>query len=439
MYFSLKMFNLLRHDPQLLELFLKSYKPFLVRIMGVACNFGFTFLISRLLGASGAGIFFLTIPVVMISTVFSRLGLDYAVLRLVSSSAAGGKWSLVAGIYRTASGVTLLAAVVITIFLFVFSSQLAVVIFKEPALVYPLRWMTLSVVPFSLMLIQSAAFKAVSATSMAIFIQHTGIPLLCFLMLGAVAFFSPAVHTVCQIYVLACVVIFFGAAILWRRKAAVRKITIPLYSIRSLMTLSTPFFWVSILHLLNGSLDIVMLGIWHESSVVGIYGIANRVVALTGLLFTVVESVVAPKFSALYSQGRMHEIQIIANRSLLILLILGLPVLLIFFLFAGKILAIFGEQFIAAAPILKILAVGQFVNVVTGTVGYLLMMTGHEKILRNNIFFSALLNISLNVLLVPKFGGIGAAIATASTLAFHNLACLYFTGKKLNISIFKYS
>lgn len=58
---------------------------------------------------------------------------------------------------------------------------------------------------------------------------------------------------------------------------------------------------------------------------------------------------------------------------------LAVPVLAFMVFFPEFLMGLFGEEYKVAAPLLQILAIGQFINVITGSVGYLLNMTGHEK------------------------------------------------------------
>jgi O-antigen/teichoic acid export membrane protein len=84
--------------------------------------------------------------------------------------------------------------------------------------------------------------------------------------------------------------------------------------------------------------------------------------------------------------------------------------------------------------------ISQFINVSTGSVGYLLMMSGNEKLLRNNIFIIAILNIILNIILVPRYGIYGAVIASGVSLTVQNMISLVIVRIKLNfwtISIFE--
>lgn len=76
---------------------------------------------------------------------------------------------------------------------------------------------------------------------------------------------------------------------------------------------------------------------------------------------------------------------------------------------------------------------GSFVNVATGSVGYLLMMSGNERLMRNNVAFIAVLSILFNVTLVPLAGPLGAAIATAVCLASMNLISAKLVWSRLGI------
>ncbi|MEA3643989.1 MAG: polysaccharide biosynthesis C-terminal domain-containing protein [Lamprobacter sp.] len=74
---------------------------------------------------------------------------------------------------------------------------------------------------------------------------------------------------------------------------------------------------------------------------------------------------------------------------------------------------------------LRILALEQLVNVATGSVGYLLSMTGHERLLRNNVLAAAVVALDGALVLIPAFGLIGTAVATATGIAIQNLLCVW--------------
>lgn len=179
--------------------------------------------------------------------------------------------------------------------------------------------------------------------------------------------------------------------------------------------------------------DTTLLGVWADSESVGIYGVAKRTALLTSFMLVAVNTIVAPKFAELYAQGDRRALSALARNVAKLMTLAATPILLAFVIVPNWVLGIFGSDFVAGAPVLTILALGQFVNVATGSVGYLLMMTGHEKLMRNNTVASAALNVALNAILIPKYSIIGAAVATAISLATMNLISTILVYWKLSI------
>ena len=77
---------------------------------------------------------------------------------------------------------------------------------------------------------------------------------------------------------------------------------------------------------------------------------------------------------------------------------------------------------------------GQLVNVLCGSVGYILNMTENQNIFRNITIFAVVINIFLNLILIPMYGIIGAAIASAISLILWNIISSFYIYRKFNIS-----
>ncbi|MFT5718160.1 MAG: O-antigen/teichoic acid export membrane protein, partial [Oleiphilaceae bacterium] len=101
-------------------------------------------------------------------------------------------------------------------------------------------------------------------------------------------------------------------------------------------------------------------------------------------------------------------------------------------------MSFFGEEFRVASTALVILALGQFVNIATGSVGYLLSMTGLERKVRDNAFFSAIIGVTLGFVLIPIYGLLGASVATAIAIASQNLLGVYQVRKHLGFNTLKF-
>jgi O-antigen/teichoic acid export membrane protein len=192
-------------------------------------------------------------------------------------------------------------------------------------------------------------------------------------------------------------------------------------------------FWVSALQLVIAWASTLSLGFWASAADVGTFGVANRTATLTSFVLIAINSIAAPKFAALYRLGDMATLGRIARNSTKLMAGLAAPVLATVVIFPRQVLGLFGDGFSGSPQVLSILALGQFVNVITGSVGYLLTMCGYERLQRNNFALCAALSVALNVLLVPRMGAMGAAIATSTTLAVQMLIAAAIVWRKLGV------
>jgi O-antigen/teichoic acid export membrane protein len=166
---------------------------------------------------------------------------------------------------------------------------------------------------------------------------------------------------------------------------------------------------------------------------VGIFGAATRLALLVSFLLITLNNVIAPKFAELHAKDDLQALAQLARRSAAMLTLLVSPLFLLLFIYSEETMALFGSEFSAGDTILAILLGGQLINVVTGSVNFLLMMSGNEKTMRNIIIASAILQLVLVFTLVPLIGGVGAAIASATAVAAKNLVTVYAVYRKLGI------
>lgn len=171
-----------------------------------------------------------------------------------------------------------------------------------------------------------------------------------------------------------------------------------------------------------------------SSSDVAFFASAQRTATLASFVLIAVNLVVAPKFAQAFAKGNQKEVNKLSLLSSRLMIALAVPVLAFMIFFPEFLMGLFGEEYKVAAPLLQILAIGQFINVITGSVGYLLNMTGHEKDMRNVVLFSGPLAIALAFGLTSQFGLMGAAYATAISVATQNLLALWMVKKRLGFN-----
>lgn len=185
---------------------------------------------------------------------------------------------------------------------------------------------------------------------------------------------------------------------------------------------TVPFSLMSMLHLINGRTDVLMLGFFREDAEVGIYRVAAQFGVLVIFGLQVVNSIQGPHIAHLYAASDMRKLQTMITRSSQAILAVALPMVLVFVVLGRYIIRwTFGEEFDAAYAPMVILCIGQLVNASIGSVGPILNMTGNERDTTRSVFIGAVVNVLLNIFLTPRWGAIGAAVSTATTLIVWNV------------------
>lgn len=403
-----------------------------LRVVGAGLAFLFNVALGRLVGAHGAGLYYLALTAASVAAIVGRLGLENAMLRFAAAAHAQGDRRALAGVQRLGLRVALGASALTTLAVLLAARWLSRTVFSEPALVLPLALMAIAVVPTSLLTLYGELLRALGKVRDYVLVQSVlgpGLGLVLLLVLAPALGATGAVLA----HVAAAALVTGVAAALWRRATPGLREVAPAFDLGRLLRTSLPLLWIAAMAFIMGWTDTVMLGIWEDARTVGIYGAATRASMLTSFILVGVNAVAAPKFAALYAQGERGALDRLARNATKLMAVAAAPFLVLFLVAPGLVLRLFGPEFPAGAAALAILAVGQFVNVASGSVGYLLVMTGHEKAMRNDIIGTAALNVALNALLIPRYGMTGAAVATALSLAVLNLVAVALVHARLSI------
>lgn len=426
-------FDLYLHDEHFREVFRDTYYGFLLRIGGGGLAFGSNWLMARELGPDGVGVYYLAFTTVTVLAVLSRLGLADTCVRYASPAFVTDDWETVIAVRRTATALVTVISLISAIILAVVAPFVSHYVFHEPQLANALRIMAIALVPLSLLNIDAGMLQAAKRIPASTVVQAAAVPGTLLILLAFVGYFSmtPAIATAC--YTLATIVVFVGGRTYWMRVVQKRAMRANYYDSRRLLTTGLRIMGVNSIGLIMAWTDTVCLGIWRPASEVGLYGIAVRTALLTSLVLSAANSAVGPKFAQLSAQHNISGLRTLIQKTSFGMAAIAVPVTMVMLIFPKIILGLFGQKFVAAHTVLIILAVGQFVSVVTGTVGHLMMMSGYEKSLRNIVAFSAILNVILNVMLVPSFGMIGAAVAMAASMILMSALCVASVRKNLGI------
>jgi O-antigen/teichoic acid export membrane protein len=412
---------------------------FSAQVAGAGFSFLFSILLARLIGASEVGLYFIATTIVDIGATVSRLGLENAALRFTAVAYRRGDSGSLAALYRKSLGLALGMAIAIAVPAWLLVSQLPLGGDRADEFRAVLPWVVLAFIPVALRAIQAEFYKGIGAPGTGTFV-HSVLPPLGLLLGGCAMWWLAAVtfKDVVLIYVAVAFLSMFYALAAWNRRMPGIWRERGYFDTRLLLRTSLPLLLVSFGNLAMNWTDILALGIFSNPSEVGIYGVARRIMILaTTFVMASVNSVIAPRFAALYAQGDKVELARLAQKCTLWMFLATTPIILFLMVFPEIVLNVFGSHFEQGIWPLRILALGQLIIVAMGPVEYLLIVTGHEKLMRNIIGASAVANIIGNFALVPYYGALGAAISTAFCLASMDIACLLMVRRKLGISTWR--
>jgi O-antigen/teichoic acid export membrane protein len=257
-----------------------------------------------------------------------------------------------------------------------------------------------------------------------------------FLLFMVVAMFIESLASIDNYMVIYLILMIISVVIcmfVWFDNA--ERIIVPVFHYSKSMKSALPSLFISTLMLLSAQLSgQFAVAQFLSSQELALFAASQKASTIITFILIAVNVVVAPKFSKAFINGNLRELDKIALSSSKIIILLAVPIFFILSIFSESVLSLFGNEYIESKNVFLILLIGQSINVVTGSVGYLLNMTGHEKDFRNVLLFSGPISILLSFLLTSYFGIIGAAIATAMAISLQNLLALIVVKKRLGFN-----
>ena len=169
---------------------------------------------------------------------------------------------------------------------------------------------------------------------------------------------------------------------------------------------------------MNQWMDILMLQVMATSAEVGHYGVAASLAVVGAMPVNAVTSMFNPMISELVAAEAFDRLDALLKNVTRWLVILTGPGFAVMLLLPDVALGFFAEEYLehSLAP-LVVLLLGQCISVFCAPTMRLIPMSGHALLNLANGSAAAVLNIGLNLWLIPLHGNLGAAIATGTTLA----------------------
>ncbi len=286
--------------------------------------------------------------------------------------------------------------------------------------------MCLGIPAFSILFVGAEILKALRATARGVVIQSLLGPLFSLLLVGILVPYygnlGPQISFVTASFFTAMVMFLFLRAATNNGFNGVSA----QFPIGRLIKVGLPILWMTLLSNLATASNVFIIGAWYEETEVAVFGAAMRIALLLNFFLFSVASIAAPIFANLFEKREISNIFALAKKSILLLSVLGGPVAIAMLLFPELLLGAFGDEFTRGKTTLRLLVIGQISNMVFGLFGYLLTVTGHEKITSVIVFVASAISVGGALAMVPAYGFVGAAITFAVTETAKNLSLFGF-------------
>ncbi len=192
--------------------------------------------------------------------------------------------------------------------------------------------------------------------------------------------------------------------------------------LRRLVRSSLPVAMHNATSFANTSLDKIMVGFLSPRIAdVGVLHVAGTFANLARLPHGILTRSFGPMASSLNQQKKDCELKELYERSSFLSIVSGVSIVVLLALWAPLLFRLYGEAFRAAYVPMLVLLTAQVATVCTGPCGYMLMMIGRSRVMGLNMPLAVAINFFGNLLLIPRYGILGAAYANAVAYVVSNL------------------
>ncbi len=372
-------------------------------------------LIVRFTTKEELGIYSLTVAIISIFVLLSNLGLQEGVSRYISIYLGENRKDYAAAISKEALRIGAFSSLLVFVLVFFSSGMLSKYIFYKPQLEAPLKAMSLFI-PFSVMAnIANGILRGHNIIHPKVYMD-VGQPLFFLVFLVLFSLLKLSFISIVYAYVFAMAVMFFVIMTYTFQRVKFNPQKAFESSKKELLRFSIPLLATSVLAIVLGWTDTLMLGRYANAEDVGVYNVSMSLAKLLTFPLAAISFVFMPIAAEMFARKQNTELKRTYQVLTKWLFSVTLPIFFVLFFFPEmSITYLFGERFVDASSSLRILSVCFLFHAFLGTNGVLLLVMGMSGIVMQVSIFGVLLNIGLNYVLI-KLLGYGVNGASISTL-----------------------
>lgn len=401
-----------------------------VKVMAAGLLFASQLLPAKYMDLSSYGTYAYLVSILTVSSAIVIWGGDKFVIKLMSlrKKAVDPRETdkKMFGVYS----VVIINTAIIGLFLFIYFSYFIVV---EPGLEFEIVLLTLLVI--SLSRISASSTKGLDRVVLSEMIFNIVRPTVFIMGILVCFYYLQVTMEIALLILLVSYLISFILTGYINYTIVGSTISKSVSAIPRIYVMSFSFFLIGVGGPLLANIDLIQLGAMTTVEDVALYSVPSKIVNLVLLGLVSVNLLIAPKLSPLFSDGKVGEIRnIIRDNNKFVAALTFIPVLVIIF-YSESILVLFGEDYIMSVGILHVLLIGQVVNVFCGPVLLTCVMVGKQKMAAVIVLSMCLIEWGLCAMLIPLYGGVGAAYANVITCIVLNILLAYVVYRHMGVNV----
>lgn len=406
-----------------LAVFLSKFFTYVYRIV-----------IARQFGKEEYGVFNLALIIFFLFGVLASLGLQEGLLRFIPIYRGKKQEENNVYLFNFALKLMLIASLVFSVLFFLLNEFISKNIFNDPALLVYLKFLSL-LLPFfvleGLFLIILRAYEKVNQYSFTFNFLPTLAQLVILLLL---IHFGVGKTSILTSYFLGLFIVFIVSLslLLFQFSHFFKKVYISKQTKNSINSGVLPYsffmLFFGLASLVYYWVDSLVIGYFMDTPSVGLYNAAVPLALLFGLTPSLFIQLFSPLITRNYAIDKFPLINNVSKQVAKWIFLINLPFILLAIFYPGALINLtFGGEYLGAANSLRLLSIGFFFTSLSEVSQNLLYTYGKSKVVLSNLIFTAVLNLILNLLLVPRYGLDGAAFSTMTSSIFWAVLTILFS------------
>ena len=417
-----------------------SFFTLIIRMAGVVTLFGLSTLMTRNIDEVYVGAYEFARVVLLTVATFGLLGTEQSILYFAGKLEAKNQTSQLKPVYFKMLKIIWICSLAVFIISFVIPESLLIAIGIKENLLYVLKKCIVILPFYSTTILNTETIRAYNKVTLSEWFRNIFkyIPIITGTLL--IIFKWVKVNTLLDWYlygfILLAVISFVVLLISMNKNSETTPSTI---TSKDIFKISYPMAISSFYTYLLMTIDVFLLAQFFNLHYTAYYAIAMKVMSILSMVIVGVNINYAPKITVNYENKDFESLNRNLKEAAKTIAFLNFAVGLVL-LFGGKFfLSFFGEHYTEALPAYNILIVTQMIVSLFGMVPMYMNMTGKQQTFHKIMGFAVLVNILSNVVLIPKFNMVGAAISYTITVLFWNIMVTYFSFKtdKVYLTLWK--